>query len=158
MEAEKAIKEYEKKGKSWRHPFRTAGRALGGSTNSMQTWLEMLPNGEYSSLVCGALKLVFGVRPKTIPSTAEDLNIEQAAARMDKIRKKVLETLSVLPKTLELRENYLEIYRQDEGLRDKADELYIAIVKGVEGMIEWLDHSTYSRWYIKSTKSMAVHR
>lgn len=75
---------------------------------------------------------------------------------MDRIRKKVLETLSALPGTLEAHHSYLELYRQDEGLLGKAEELYIAILTGVEGMIEWLDHSTYSKGYLQSFKQRTL--
>ena len=59
-----------------------------------------------------------------------------------------METLLARPSTLEAHENYLQIYRQDDGLLGKAEDLYVAILTGVEGMIEWLDHSTYSKTYL----------
>jgi hypothetical protein len=46
---------------------------------------------------------------------------------MGKIRTNVLETLPALPRTLEAHHSYLELYRHDEGLLGKAEELYIAI-------------------------------
>ena len=64
---------------------------------------------------------------------------------MDKIRKKILETLILVPGTDKMRDNYVEIYSNDEKLFDIAEELYIAILTGIEGIIGWLDHSTYSK-------------
>lgn len=61
-EADKAVDAYNKKASSWRrNPFRSAGRAIGDKGAVTQTWLELLPAGEYTSIVCGAMKLVFGV-------------------------------------------------------------------------------------------------
>jgi hypothetical protein len=58
---EEAATAYEKKGVFWKHPFRTAGRSIDGSTDAVQVRLEILPTEEYSSLVCEALILIFDV-------------------------------------------------------------------------------------------------
>ena len=62
VEVDKAVDAYNKKATSWRrNPFRVAGRLMGDKGPVIQTWLELLPTGEYTSVVCGAMKLVFGV-------------------------------------------------------------------------------------------------
>ena len=37
------------------------GRALRKQASGINSWLELFPCGDYSSIVCGGLKLVFGV-------------------------------------------------------------------------------------------------
>jgi hypothetical protein len=64
---------------------------------------------------------------------------------MNKIREKIMKTLRALSETVGASENYLRIYQQDEKFLDRAEELYIAVLAAVEGMIAWLDHSTYSK-------------
>ena len=59
-EADKAVQAY-KDQKSWRHPFRSAGRALGDAP-AFEALLTLLPNQSlYASVVCGGLVLVYGV-------------------------------------------------------------------------------------------------
>ena len=60
-EAEQALQQYQKEGKSWRHPFQTSGRAFGDVTSRLEFLLELLPRGEYTSLLFGGLALAFNV-------------------------------------------------------------------------------------------------
>lgn len=60
-EADKAVEKYKDQGRSWRHPFRTAGRHI-GDTTALEAFLNVLPNQSlYASVVCGSLMLVYGV-------------------------------------------------------------------------------------------------
>lgn len=60
-EADKAVEKYKDQGRSWRHPFRTAGRHI-GDTTALEAFLNVLPNQSlYASVVCGGLMLVYGV-------------------------------------------------------------------------------------------------
>src|SRR5947208_13042523 len=59
-EADKAVQAY-KDQKSWRHPFRSAGRAL-GEAPAFEALLTLLPTQSlYASVVCGGLVLLYGV-------------------------------------------------------------------------------------------------
>ena len=120
---------------------------MGDKGPVIQTWLELLPVGEYTSVVCGAMKLVFGVNSTpSRPSEAEKQLIKtQAAARMADIRQRILDTFSSLPGSIEASEDYLKIYRQDAELLGKAEDLYLAVLDGIEGMMAWIDHKAYSR-------------
>ena len=53
-----AIEDYEKKG---RGTVRGLGRKLGDYTPYLDTWSSLLPNGDYTSILCGALRMVFEV-------------------------------------------------------------------------------------------------
>lgn len=65
---------------------------------------------------------------------------------MAEIRQKVLDTFANLPGSIEASEDYLKIYRQDEELLCKAEDLYLAVLDGIEGMMEWIDHKVYSMY------------
>lgn len=63
---------------------------------------------------------------------------------MADIRQRVLDTFANLPGSIEASEDYLKIYRQDEELLGKAEDLYLAVLEGIEGMMQWIDHKAYS--------------
>lgn len=63
---------------------------------------------------------------------------------MAEIRQKVLDTFASLPGTIDASEDYLKIYRLDEPLLRKAEDLYLAVLDGIEGMMEWINHKVYS--------------
>ncbi|MCJ1270774.1 hypothetical protein MMC22_010671 [Lobaria immixta] len=135
-EADNAIKVYNTKGKIWqKNPARVTGRAMGKIAPAIQAWLELLPDGEYTSIVCGALKLVFGVERSSVSFAA--------AARMQEIRNKILNTMASMSDTVDASKDYLEIYRDDQKLFERAEDLYIAVLNAVEGMILWIDESAY---------------
>lgn len=125
--------------------------AISNRTPAIGAWLQLLPDGEYTSVVCGALRLVFNVGQRSVGRFWR-LNLEnhKAAARMNDIRQKILETLAGLSKTIDLSEDYLQIYRQDEELFRRAEDLYVVLLKGIEAMMDWLDHKTYSKKHICS--------
>ncbi|KAI9810740.1 MAG: hypothetical protein M1827_006078 [Pycnora praestabilis] len=72
-EAERAVKAYNTKGK--KNPVRAVGKAMGNTAPAIKAWLDLLPDGEYTSIVCGALKLVFGVRVNPCQLRASDETI-----------------------------------------------------------------------------------
>lgn len=91
----------------------------------------LLPNGDYSSVLCGGLKVVFN-----------------AAKRQSKVRNAVLDTLLSLPEELEVADLYMELYgglAVDEKLRTRltnaAFDLYVVMLGAVEHLLDWLDHN-----------------
>jgi len=64
-EATAAFDKYTQDGHSWRHPFRSAGRAFGSVACRAEFLVELIPDGDYTGLLCGALKLVFNVSART---------------------------------------------------------------------------------------------
>lgn len=71
-EAAKAVDEYNRQGHSWRHPFRTAGRAFTDTASAAEFLIELLPNGDYASVLCGALRLVYNARSQTFDTSWRD--------------------------------------------------------------------------------------
>ncbi|KAI9810739.1 MAG: hypothetical protein M1827_006077 [Pycnora praestabilis] len=51
--------------------------------------------------------------------------------------------MASLSETIEASEDYLEIYREDHELFRRAENLYIAVLEGVEGMMEWIDKNAF---------------
>jgi hypothetical protein len=62
---------------------------------------------------------------------------------MSKVRKKIFEALESLSDTVQWSSDFLEVYESDDELYKKAEELYLALLEGIEGMMEWLDHKAY---------------
>lgn len=63
---------------------------------------------------------------------------------MADIRQRILDTFASLPASIEASEDYLKIYRQDGELVSKAEDLYLAVLDGIQGMMAWIDHKAYS--------------
>ena len=66
---------YQEKAKGKSGLVRRAWRNIGDSQSVINPWLELLPNGEYSSIICSGLKLVFTVR--RLHSAHESLQISK---------------------------------------------------------------------------------
>ncbi|TEY30287.1 hypothetical protein BOTCAL_0885g00010 [Botryotinia calthae] len=126
-EAGEAFKKYKSEGKSWRHPFQTTGRAFSNVACRFEFLLELLPSGDYTSIICGGLKLVFN-----------------AAKRMKTIRESVFKTFDGLSDTIDSTNLYIRYYSQDETLRLKAENLYIAILEAIKGITNWLKKNPFA--------------
>ncbi|KAF6829261.1 hypothetical protein CPLU01_08025 [Colletotrichum plurivorum] len=115
--------------KRWRrNPFRAAGRSLQQSASNLEMLMAFLPNGEFTGILCGALTLVFC-----------------AARRLDEVRNKILGCLESLPEIVGQTEQYVEIYDDDPKVWIAAEDLYMGILDGVEGMLLWIDKSAFER-------------
>lgn len=67
-EANAALDAYEERGNNLKsHFFHTSGRNFSNNASAAEVLLDFLPGGEYTSILCGALTLVFRVREKPIP-------------------------------------------------------------------------------------------
>ena len=61
-EANAALQAYQDRGNSLnKHFLRTLGRNFSNNATAMEALLAFLPSGEYTSILCGALVLVFNV-------------------------------------------------------------------------------------------------
>jgi hypothetical protein len=49
--------------KAGRKGLRKAGRIITAKSEAMLPYLQLIPNGFFTSILCGGLKLVFGVGP-----------------------------------------------------------------------------------------------
>ncbi|KAK3319533.1 hypothetical protein B0T19DRAFT_487870 [Cercophora scortea] len=110
------------------------GRYFSDHANSIDPWLELIPDTDYSSVVCGGLKFVFA-----------------AAAEHSKVRSKIMDAIETLPDTIEEINERFENFRDavDTGLRNKlknqALKLYVNILNTLEGMLQWLDANAFKK-------------
>ncbi|KZL66920.1 hypothetical protein CT0861_01545 [Colletotrichum tofieldiae] len=113
----------------WRHnPFRAAGRSFQQNASNLEMLVAFLPNGEFTGILCGALTFVFC-----------------AAKRLDEVRSKIVSCLERLPEIVEETEEYVQIYDEDPRVWSAAEDLYLGILDGIEGMLLWIDKSAFER-------------
>ncbi|KAK2000770.1 hypothetical protein LX36DRAFT_738942 [Colletotrichum falcatum] len=113
----------------WRHnPFRAAGRSFQQNASNLEMLVAFLPNGDFTGILCGALTFVFC-----------------AAKRLDEVRNKIMNCLESLPDIVEETEEYVQIYDEDPRVWGAAEDLYLGILDGVEGMLQWIDKSAFER-------------
>ena len=116
--AGQAVGKYQGRSKGLRGLLPKVGRKIGEAQPAVDSYLNVLPQGDYSSIVCGAVVLIC-----------------RATTRMADVRQKVLSTLSGAPELLEQTETFLGMYPNDKRLNERAIQLYIALV-----VLYWLDH------------------
>ncbi|EQB47228.1 hypothetical protein CGLO_13651 [Colletotrichum gloeosporioides Cg-14] len=126
--ASDAVEKDAEKTKWRKNPFRAAGRSLQRSACNLEVLLSFLPNDGLVGILCGALTFIFS-----------------AAKRLDEVRTRILDCLDSLPEIVERTENYVDIYDEDPEVWNAAESLYIGILDGVEGMLQWIDKSAFER-------------
>ncbi|KAF4447064.1 hypothetical protein F53441_9363 [Fusarium austroafricanum] len=86
---------------------------VGRHSQALESWLALLPMGDYGSSICGAFKIVIG-----------------AASRYTKIEESVYEAISEIPIIMERAKRYVDMYRQmrDQFLEQRTIELFRAIL------------------------------
>jgi hypothetical protein len=62
-EAAEAVESFNREGQGhmWKRPFEKATLNFANVASRLEFLLELLPNGEYTSILCGGLRLVFNV-------------------------------------------------------------------------------------------------
>jgi hypothetical protein len=60
-EAGEAVDCFNREGHMWKRPFEKATMNFANVACRLEFLIELLPEGEYTSILCGALKLVFNV-------------------------------------------------------------------------------------------------
>ncbi|KAK5991555.1 hypothetical protein PT974_09839 [Cladobotryum mycophilum] len=123
-EATAAFDEYTRQGKSWRHPFRSTGRAFGSVACRIEFLFQLIPSGDYFGVLCAGLTLVYN-----------------AARRKREIRGMIIRTLDSLSELIEGSKSFIQMYTWNDELKQRTEDLYIAILEAVEGITEWLKQS-----------------
>ncbi|KAE9568561.1 hypothetical protein CGCF415_v008797 [Colletotrichum fructicola] len=115
----------------WRkNPLRAAARSFQRNASNLEMLLAFLPNGDFTGILCGALTLVFC-----------------AAKRLYEVRQKIFACLESLPHTVGQLDAYLEVYADEGSIWDAAEDLYLGILEGVAGMLQWIDKPAFERAY-----------
>ncbi|RYP76892.1 hypothetical protein DL771_001445 [Monosporascus sp. 5C6A] len=124
-EATQAFDDYTKRGRSWRHPFRSTQRLFGTVACRIEFLIELLPDGDYTGIICGGLTLVYN-----------------AARRKRDLQELIIRTLDSLSEHVEGTKAFLRMYAWDEEVRKRTEDLYIAILEAIEALSEWLQRSS----------------
>ncbi|PYH43520.1 uncharacterized protein BP01DRAFT_402624 [Aspergillus saccharolyticus JOP 1030-1] len=159
-EANAAVEAYSAPDSFLRNPVRYLSRSFTQNASTLEVLLHFVPDGEYTSILCGALTLVFNVSPPPslpIPSPEHDGNrttgyhanlcmlCVQAAKRVDSLRKRILGCLAALPTIVHETAEYRDLYHDDEDLWQAAEDLYLGILEGIEAMLQWMDESAFKK-------------
>ncbi|KAK3942418.1 adenosine trna methylthiotransferase [Diplogelasinospora grovesii] len=137
-EAEKAIDNYANQGKSWRNPFRRAQRLVGGAASRLEFLTVLIPDGDYLGVLCGGLKLAYN-----------------AANRNKQLRELILGSLESLGTEIDYTKLLIHEYAWDENLRQKTEDLYIAILDAVEAIMKWIERRKGVRGILEAGKAIA---
>ncbi|KAI9695093.1 MAG: hypothetical protein M1820_008918 [Bogoriella megaspora] len=94
-------------------------RSIGKNGKSIQSFIGLLPDGNYKTL-CGGLTLILS-----------------AMMRHEEIREKMDEVMEELPIVVESCEEYLNIYPDIDELQGHVEELYIDLLSTLEDFVKW---------------------
>ncbi|KAK5697359.1 hypothetical protein LTR97_007497 [Elasticomyces elasticus] len=121
-EANAALDSYGSRTKGPLGALSRIGRKTGEYSEPIVTVLEStLPCGEYTSIICGGIILIF-----------------KAFKIVSEFRQKILEALGESPALLETVARLMANHPDKVGLRARAAELYIALLSTTQGMAQWL--------------------
>ncbi|KAF2174221.1 hypothetical protein M409DRAFT_49080 [Zasmidium cellare ATCC 36951] len=113
---------YESRHKGWKGSLFRGSRKIADNASTITTVLERtLPSGEYSSIVCGAVILVF-----------------RAFHAVGTVRVMVLKTLKDSPLVLEMAERVQNLYPRRSTLKDAVAEVHLALLAAIMAIVEWL--------------------
>ncbi|KAI6754732.1 hypothetical protein HG530_012484 [Fusarium avenaceum] len=87
---------------------------LGRHSSALESWLGLLPSGDYGSSICGVFKLAIG-----------------AAGQYGKVEESIFEALSEIPIIMESAGRYVDMYwkMRDQYLEQRTFELFRAILQ-----------------------------
>ncbi|KAI8963847.1 hypothetical protein F5Y11DRAFT_131589 [Daldinia sp. FL1419] len=137
-EAEKAIDVYANQGSTWKNPFRRAIRLVGNVASRLEFLIELVPDGDYTKILCGGLKLAYN-----------------AANRNKQLRELILGCLDSLGSEIEYTKVLIREYAWNENLRAKTEDLYIAILDAVEAIMKWVGKHRGFRSILEAGKAIA---
>ncbi|RYP42018.1 hypothetical protein DL768_010406 [Monosporascus sp. mg162] len=119
-----AYNNHQKRKRNWRRPFEVLDHAAEKVMTSccIEFLLELVPNGEYSSLLSGGLTLAYNT-----------------ALRKEKFREGILELFDSLSERAKQTKANIKLYSRDPDLHAKSEELYMAVLDCVRHSTTWLD-------------------
>ena len=125
--------------------IRKAFRRFGKNNQVFQAWAELLPSqSQYFSILCGGLKLIFGVRHHQLSSSFV-LTIPKAAGRLHDLRTEVSDALAELPTLLGRTRMAMGIFRASDELRQCSAELYVATLAALQHIVNWYTEKATSK-------------
>ncbi|KAG8162852.1 hypothetical protein KVR01_007330 [Diaporthe batatas] len=105
---------------------------IGKNSDALKAWLDLLPEGDYGSSICGIFTLAIG-----------------AVGAFTKVETIILETLSEIPEVMDDAKRYIEIYGiyRDQRLERKTFELYLSILTALKHIMQFFADSSWSKVY-----------
>ncbi|KAK3320262.1 hypothetical protein B0T19DRAFT_468501 [Cercophora scortea] len=107
-----------------RQALEAIDRAGGSVARRLQFLLELIPDGEYTSVLSGGLRLAYNT-----------------AKRKEEVRSKILQTLESLSDTAWHSTAGIKLYSHGVELKTRSEELYMAILDFVRHCTKYLDKS-----------------
>ncbi|KAH0563404.1 hypothetical protein GP486_002025 [Trichoglossum hirsutum] len=124
-QAWKAYESHQNRRRNWRHPFEVLDKAAGSVAYRIEFLIELIPDGEYTSILFGSLKLAYNT-----------------AKRKREVREQILELFDSLSDRISHTKAKIKLYSQDTELRDKSEDLYMSILDGVRHCVVWLNKTS----------------
>ncbi|KLU89557.1 hypothetical protein MAPG_08528 [Magnaporthiopsis poae ATCC 64411] len=122
----KAQDNHDKRRRDWRHnPIEAADKMGGVVARRIECLLELVPDGDYTSVLVGGLRLLCNT-----------------AKRKKEVRGKILEVLASLSETISHTKAEIRLYTQNQELRDKSEALYMAILDFVQAAAAYLNKAS----------------
>ncbi|GAM41453.1 hypothetical protein TCE0_042f14584 [Talaromyces pinophilus] len=122
-----AYNNHQKRKRNWRRPFEVLDNVAEKvmTTCCIEFLLELMPDGEYTSLLSGGLTLAY-----------------HTALRKEKVRENILELFDSLSERAKQTKAKIKLYSRDPILHAKSEELYMAVLDCVRHSTAWLDSSS----------------
>ncbi|KAH7031627.1 uncharacterized protein B0I36DRAFT_324332 [Microdochium trichocladiopsis] len=96
-------------------------RASGRNASTLQRFLEFVPNGDYTSVICGGFTVILG-----------------ALERLETLRTDMYKALSDIPKIMSRIHRHLAVHFQSARLKHCADMVWVAVFTVLEAIIREL--------------------
>ncbi|KAI1747728.1 hypothetical protein F4782DRAFT_520175 [Xylaria castorea] len=121
----------------WKSSPRRTSRAmqyidkLGSNSEAFQSWLELLPAGDYGASIAGVFTLVIG-----------------AAGRYKKVEDEIFQALAEIPEILEHSQRYIKIYAdyRDHFLEKRTFDLFRSILRTLSHIMRFFKDSALRKF------------
>ncbi|EAA29145.2 hypothetical protein GE21DRAFT_8411 [Neurospora crassa] len=123
--AMEAVEGHDKRRRSWRKPFEAADRLGGITARRIEFLVQLIPDGEYTGLLAGGLRLLCNT-----------------AKRKKEVRETILQMLDSLGDTVSHSKAQIRLYSDDPDLKEKSEDLYMAILDFVAYVVSYLNRSS----------------
>ncbi|KAK3493695.1 hypothetical protein B0T13DRAFT_531011 [Neurospora crassa] len=123
--AMEAVEGHDKRRRSWRKPFEAADRLGGIAARRIEFLVQLIPDGEYTGLLAGGLRLLCNT-----------------AKRKNEVRETILQMLDSLGDTVSHSKAQIKLYSDDPDLKEKSEDLYMAILDFVAYVVSYLNRSS----------------
>jgi hypothetical protein len=102
-------------------------RKLGDSGDTLLQWLKLLPDGDYTSILCGGLKMII-----------------QAAVKTSELRETIFKTIRQIPEIIKDAMFHFDLYTS-LVLHERVSDLYSTILNTLRGIVEWYNRRPSGR-------------